>query len=60
VNSAAPQALPPICSGVGLRNHFGPAAPPDHLLLIAVGVVAGVGFGVLPDVIRFGFGVLAR
>lgn len=35
-----------------------PAAPPDHLLLIAVGILAGVGFGVLAGVIRFGFGVL--
>ena len=33
---------------------------PDHLLLIAVGIVAGVGFGVLAGVIRFGIGVLAR
>lgn len=35
-----------------------PAAPPDHLLLIAVGVVAGVGFGFLAGVTRFGIGVL--
>ena len=45
--------------GCGAAELLRPAAPPDHLLLIAVGVVAGVGFGVLAGVIRFGFGVLA-
>ena len=44
--------------GCGAAELFRPAAPPDHLLLIAVGIVAGVGFGFLAGVIRFGIGVL--
>ncbi len=44
--------------GCGAADPCRHAAPPDHLLLIAVGVVAVVGFGVLPGVIRFGIGVL--
>ena len=45
--------------GCGAAEPFGPQ-PHRSSMLIAVGIVAGVGFGVLADVIRFGIGVLAR
>jgi hypothetical protein len=43
--------------GCGTRAARSPT--PDLLLLIAVGMVAGVGFGVLDAAISFGIGVLA-